>query len=686
MLISLAGAGIPPAPVSERLNTMSAYITIADALVAVETNLAAILALMGRKGKVRARVDATAGTASVLLTLSPDGKTYDAIVTFPVRRHDERITRVEMDRWTGYLLHEISHVLWTDQPQWNAACRAGLGVLTNALEDPRIEKCSIDAAVAGNGRARLTELLTWAVDETPDSFNPNDPRNLPWVLAMIGRVRVCGYILPRVAKFEARLSPRMRRTVDRVMRELAAATCTADCHAIATWLTAKPAVDDQPVIDDQPAEDDRMVNPDGPGGEAGEAPEGDEGDEGEAGEAPEGEAPEGEAGKAPGKAPGEAGEAGEAPDAGEAGEAPGEAPDAADEAGDEAGEAEGGEGEAGESGDGEAEGEEAAGPQGGNGEQGGGDGSIADGEAEAGEAGGFDPATMKDVPSLAPAGARSFDQGEADIITVLASAVRRSRKTSPPLQTQPTPLPFRERLAKAAAGCGRLRTQIAAALKAPASEDWRHRLAAGRIDGRAMGRMAVGDFAGLYARRTLIDGHECEVAVLMDASSSMSNLDLFAAGALMMAIVRAAETVGVKIEVTQFVRSKLATVKAAGERLASPKVMERVWTAASCAAGFTPLSECLAVVCERLLARARGKRKLVFVMTDGGCALGPVALKAVADRYAARGVEIIGVSISSSVHGVFQDEISVDSSQDVTKVGLGLLARTLAARGARVPA
>jgi hypothetical protein len=46
-----------------------------------------------------------------------------------------------------------------------------------------------------------------------------------------------------------------------------------------------------------------------------------------------------------------------------------------------------------------------------------------------------------------------------------------------------------------------------------------------------------------------------------------------------------------------------------------------------------------------------------------------------------RGVEVIGMSIDSRTHGAFADEVRMSSSEDPTKVGLGLLARVLEARG-----
>jgi Mg-chelatase subunit ChlD len=197
-----------------------------------------------------------------------------------------------------------------------------------------------------------------------------------------------------------------------------------------------------------------------------------------------------------------------------------------------------------------------------------------------------------------------------------------------------------------------------------------------------MGRLAAGDYASPFLRRRQIDGHEVEITILLDGSSSMQDGDrLWRSTVLAVTIAQAAEQVGVKVEILKFERDRLYSVKGPGERLALPATMARLTTAAFSSDGYTPLSESLAIAAERLAARAPLKRKVLFPITDGGCDLGPLAVHAVAKQCEARGIEVVGVSIDGDVHGCFDHEIRVNQGDDMSAVGLGLLARALEARG-----
>src|SRR5262249_43396915 len=217
-------------------------VALPDALVAMERNLKTMLKLSGRKvSSVDARVDTGKGTASIIH--NGDGSAGDPIratVYFPALPHDYRMALTELDRWTGYFLHEISHALFTEPMAWRNAVQEGLGPLVIGMEDVRIERCLIKSAVADNAQMRLTELLQWAADKAvANDYRPNDLRRLPWTLAYLGRVRINGYLLKGADVVDAQLNGVARRIVDGALVKLREASSTADVLIIARWIKSQ---------------------------------------------------------------------------------------------------------------------------------------------------------------------------------------------------------------------------------------------------------------------------------------------------------------------------------------------------------------------------------------------------------------------------------------------------------------
>lgn len=297
---------------------------------------------------------------------------------------------------------------------------------------------------------------------------------------------------------------------------------------------------------------------------------------------------------------------------------------------------------------------------------------------------------MNEVPSLNPIKRdRKVSSHEDVLVNILADAGRQAQAQScvrvlPEVNGKPA------RLLQEARQCSRLRAQLASVLRSPELEETSRRRSAGHVDIRAMGRLAAGDFVQPFARRTQREGWETEIVVLLDGSSSMlTGKRLWRTAVLALAIVQAAEQVGIRSEVVQFNDgvdgvNALRVVKTAAERLSSPAVMERFARVSEYAYGGTPLSTALATVAAQLIVRAPGKRKLVFAITDGECNCGEATVRAVANDAERRGVEVVGLSIETPVMGAFEHEVRVDAGDDMMTVGLGLLARVLAARGQRV--
>jgi hypothetical protein len=78
------------------------------------------------------------------------------------------------------------------------------------------------------------------------------------------------------------------------------------------------------------------------------------------------------------------------------------------------------------------------------------------------------------------------------------------------------------------------------------------------------------------------------------------------------------------------------------------------------------------------VARAQGKRKLLFAITDGGCNMGFSAMVAtVAYIEKSLGIEVVNLMIGTPVSKAFTNEVSVPYNKSVCEVGLEQLVRQL---------
>lgn len=646
--------------------TFKPSVLVPDALVAMESNLKAILAMCNvRVASLECRVDADTGTASITHHQTPNGLLIR--VFFPALKTTHRLTKQELDRWTGYFIHEICHALHTDEMAWIKACRAGLNALVNGMEDVRIERKMIRSATVDNAKERLVELLDYVANRPApkgaQEYNPNDMRSLPWTLAIIGRVKLNGYAIQAGHKAYAKLNPAMRRLVDSALAKLDKAKNTTDVLAIAEWIQATSAKPQAPV-NSRPGEGEGKESGAGEPSEGAGKPSKPKGaDEGEdkpkgAGEAPKG-ADEGE-----GEGEGEESGAG----AGEPDKGEGEESGAGEGKGEGEGDNEGDNG----AGEGEGEGEDSSGQQG------------ADGH---GAPKPFDARKMEDVnlnptsDEVLKASAKVLKDGDAPSESVMATILRDAiNKASQPLNAGDSYGGSHgyARLAQEAQKASAMRQQCARVLKRSDKDSWQRRLSAGRIDRRAYGRIASGDLANPFAKHTFSPGYETEITILLDGSDSMNQgQKLYRATALAIVVAQAAEQVGVKSEIVRFYGGRVLSLKAPRERLASQAVQARLTVASKSTRGSTPLTQSLALCAKRLFVRAPTKRKMIFAITDGVCDCGSQTVRRVADHCDGAGVEVIGLSIDSGTHDAFRFEARVDSSDDVSKAGLGVLVKAL---------
>ena len=604
--------------------------TYPEALAALEGIANDYLKLMRGKAHVPAYLvcDPTASTASV---------TWDATrvcVNMPVRAATSKMSQVEFEDWTAYLLHELGHPTHTDKAAWIKAVQTGLSRLTNALEDVRMEKAVIASGIVPNAHAVLSRLVSRKIAEAKtDGWKPNARKEFGWTVCVLGRV-ANGYAIEAsdVAWIKGQIKP--GSTVESVLGwalpALAACTCTDDCVALAARIAAA------------------LAAPTGTGGQTGEDGEGEAGEAGR-GEAGKGKGKAGEAGEGKGEA-GE-GEAGEGKGEGE--ERPTDAPKPSDAPSD--------------NGQGKGKGK-------GKGGKGRGDGSSSSDELP------VTNETQLKNRDLAPESKklkRPEAMAEKAIIDILRDkrdmeAQPRTRRTLPPSAEAQGAI-----LKDAAAKASHQRALLARALRANETDDRETGRKSGRLDRSALSRAVAGS-ANVFERRETSEGFDTDVTILLDASGSMGGPNMSAALEMGLVIAQAAGSVGAPCTTEVF--NSMGFSRAGG--LASKQAPNPAEFGAliDSATGGTPLSEHMARAAMSQAKRAPHKRRVVFVVTDGDCDFGPATVKKMASYLeTACGTILAHVSIGNPLRGAFKAEVQVPYGASVADVGLEHFVKVLQA-------
>lgn len=644
-------------------------IAIPNVLDAIEQNVRAFLIIGGHKpGTVSCQIDTVTGTASIKHHKRYNGET-DVTIYLPALPAASRLTRAEVNRWISYFIHELCHAFFTSEAAWLAAVKEGLHILVNAMEDPRIETVFNRLAIAANSTALLTSLMTWCVGNLPVDYDPNDMRNFPWLLAMAGRVELCGYDLPEARAHLAKMKPALAAFVAVIMGKLRAANDTNDVLVIARWIKAELSKG-------------KKTNPgEGETGETGE------GARVNPGKPPRGETGEAETGEAAWDAeiePGEGDPVERNPDAGEGegeGDEPGEGE--GDEPGDEPGKGEGDKGEgatdAGEGETGNSTGETGTRA---------GDAPRGEGEGEMAEP--VDPLAGMEPVDLNPVSEKlretSKDQirngdayGEATAIEGIREAQKDAGKEMPQSTTGGSmPASEVERLKHAALSCGKLRQHVARVLKSEENETWSRSRPSGRLDRFAYVRIAAGVTENVYMRRHIAGGYETEIIIVIDGSSSMAGRPAWASTVFAYVVAQAAQQVGVNVEVLRFVgQRRFESVKAVKASITKPIVARSFAAAGRGTGGSTPLAQSIIRAAARLAIRAPGKRKMVFCVTDGDDDSGAKAVRRACQYATSRDVETVALCIDMPAMQAGFDYAAQCSSRSIAEAGLGALVRVL---------
>lgn len=622
---------------------MEQYVTIPDALNAFEKNVKAFLEIAGHKpGYIIARVDPFSGTASIKHTRNPYTNAIDVEIYFPAMKAQARLTVREMNRWIGYFLHELCHALYTAEDAWKAAVAERLHVLVNAMEDVRIERKFNASGIAANSKDILNALLAWAVSEIPAGYDPNDMKQFPWLLAMVGRVEVCGYDLPEAQAHIANLSPGLRQLVSGIMADISKANDTWAILEIARQLKKSLTPGDKP---------------------KGNKPDGEKGDKPDSGTG-DGEKGKGKAGEdaKPENCSGE--------DAGEDAASEGVESDSSDPAP--------GDKPEGESRSGTPQKPENGKPEGKAGSGGESSGSESEITADIDD---MNPVDLKPDTTRMEKDAKALRQADAIAEANVIEAIREANKQAAKPLKEVKPISFNindsiDRLNAQASRCATLRSQVARVLKAEESETWERGKASGRIDRFAYGRIVSGITDNVFAKRTISGGYETEISVLVDASGSMAGSQIWAATVLAYVIAQAAQQVGVKCEVIRFHSFTFQSAKGVNATPSNRETQKAFARMGIEVGGSTPLSQSMIKTSARLALRAPHKRKMLFVVSDGMDDGGPQAVKAACAYAESLGVETVALCIGVPVHAGFRHGVTCDAA-NIQQAGLGKLVQVL---------
>jgi hypothetical protein len=233
------------------------------------------------------------------------------------------------------------------------------------------------------------------------------------------------------------------------------------------------------------------------------------------------------------------------------------------------------------------------------------------------------------------------------------------------------------RLRDVAAQASRQRALLARALRANETDDREGGRKAGRLDRGALSRAMAGA-PNVFARREIAEGYDTDVCVLLDASGSMAGANMIAALEVGLIVAQAAGSVGASCT-TEIFNSQGYTRAGglASKRNPNPADFGALQNAAG---GGTPLSAHMARVAVNQAKRAPQKRRVVFVVTDGGCDYGPATVKHMAAYLEkTHGTIMAHVSIGTPLTGAFRAEVRVPHGTKLSELGLDHFVRVLQA-------
>ena len=141
---------------------------------------------------------------------------------------DAVLTRQDLERFTGFALHELLHWKYTNFSAIDTSKVSYLIQLHNALEDAFIENTAIEDELTGNVEHLLSVLIdNMATEALAEVADWSDPRQYPFVLAVYARKH--GMVTVPLAKG-------LKPIFDAACVRLNRCQSTRDTWALAEWL------------------------------------------------------------------------------------------------------------------------------------------------------------------------------------------------------------------------------------------------------------------------------------------------------------------------------------------------------------------------------------------------------------------------------------------------------------------
>jgi Mg-chelatase subunit ChlD len=534
-------------------------------------------------------------------------------IRMPVLPAKHRMTQAEFDDYAGYILHETGHPKYTDKATWEAAVKAGRANLLNALEDVRIEKKLIDDGVAKNGRDVLSALVR-SLDYSCGR-DDFDPNDSRNIGFVMGFLgrAANGYDMD-ASLVTRKLDP--KGSVSKVLKW--ALSELAACQSTADCLAlAKKLVAALPAPKKPKPQQGQPKPQEG-------QPKPQEGQQGQ---------PKPQEGQQGQPKPQEGQEGQPKPQEGQQGQP---------------------KPQEGQQGQGQGQGQGENEPQ----------GKLTDADIA-------EVDLRPKAPAALPQGSHGAGM-EAVIIGIIRDNAKRKAEVKPRDGSKGNGV------ASEAAKAAKQRALLARALKANDLDTFDGGLKHGRLDRRAFAKAGAGQ-TNIFGKRDLIEGYESDVVVLVDGSGSMNGRNIQSAAVLALVIAQAAAQVGVSCTTYMFGASY---GKGPGSRVeiskgrARPDIAKFEAMPVSCGSD-TPLTKAMLISAMEQVQRAPAKRKVMFMVSDGGCNMGPVPVRKAAAYVESLGVELANLFIGDKPMGCFRNEVAINGSKPVAEAGLAQLVKVL---------
>jgi hypothetical protein len=153
-------------------------------------------------------------------------------------KDDAVLSLLELQKFTGFGLHELLHRKWTDFNAIDASKSPYLLGLHNAIEDAYIENRAVREKLTGNAQGLLGLLIdTMAGQALVEVKDWADPKQYPFALAVYAR---------KHGQVRVPLASGLRPIFDEACSRLQSANSTNDTWQIALWVYAQLLALDKP--------------------------------------------------------------------------------------------------------------------------------------------------------------------------------------------------------------------------------------------------------------------------------------------------------------------------------------------------------------------------------------------------------------------------------------------------------